>query len=285
MSERAHLAVYLIHYRAPEWCISASRSILASEGVDVDLTVIDNGGGGGLPAELGPQVRVLDSGANRGFAGGCNVAISDWQSIRPCSDYIVVGSHDLHVDSKTLRLLLDAADTHPEFGILAPLVEGREHRLPAGRLADVTDVDWASGTCLLIRRSCLDELRGFDETFGSYLEDVELCRRARDLGWATGVVRGSHAHGLGTAHRPERDKSITTNTVLLAYRRGGPRAAARSFLRLSGEAARHGIGAVMPFRPRAARVRSAYMFGIRTRGLLTAARSYGRREWELPHRY
>jgi N-acetylglucosaminyl-diphospho-decaprenol L-rhamnosyltransferase len=45
-------------------------------------------------------------------------------------------------------------------------------------------VDWVTGCCLLVRRDCLQQLRGLDEAFFLYYEDVDLCRRARQQGWA-----------------------------------------------------------------------------------------------------
>ena len=36
------IPVYVIHWNSPEWLSSAVKTILASEGVQVDLTIIDN---------------------------------------------------------------------------------------------------------------------------------------------------------------------------------------------------------------------------------------------------
>lgn len=43
--------------------------------------------------------------------------------------------------------------------------------------------EWASGACLLVRRSALVELDGWDEGFFLYGEDVDLCRRLRAAGY------------------------------------------------------------------------------------------------------
>lgn len=45
-------------------------------------------------------------------------------------------------------------------------------------------VDWVTGCCLLVRRECLQQLEGMDDSFFLYYEDVDLCRRARASGWA-----------------------------------------------------------------------------------------------------
>ncbi|VTR98661.1 glycosyltransferase family 2 protein [Tuwongella immobilis] len=46
------------------------------------------------------------------------------------------------------------------------------------------EVAWLTGCCLLIRRTCLEQLGGFDESYFLYYEDVDFCQRARQLGWS-----------------------------------------------------------------------------------------------------
>jgi N-acetylglucosaminyl-diphospho-decaprenol L-rhamnosyltransferase len=51
-----------------------------------------------------------------------------------------------------------------------------------GRYGSEHDCDWADGAFLLVRRDVLEQLGGFDERFFLYSEEVDLCRRARELG-------------------------------------------------------------------------------------------------------
>ena len=75
---------------------------------------------------------------------------------------------------------------------LRALLRDVEAAQPGHYLADVPDApvecDWMLGACLLLRRSMLDELGGFDEGFPMYGEDIELQYRAQ-LGRLGALVR------------------------------------------------------------------------------------------------
>jgi GT2 family glycosyltransferase len=46
-----------------------------------------------------------------------------------------------------------------------------------------TVVDWLSGAGLMVRRKVLEEIGPFDERFFFYMEETDLCKRARAAGW------------------------------------------------------------------------------------------------------
>ncbi|HEY3613661.1 MAG TPA: glycosyltransferase family 2 protein [Gaiellales bacterium] len=80
---------------------------------------------------------------------------------------------------------------------LRALLRDVEAAQPGHYLADVPDspveCDWMLGACLLLRRTMLDELGGFDEGFPMYGEDIELQYRARGAGWERWYVPGAIA--------------------------------------------------------------------------------------------
>lgn len=49
--------------------------------------------------------------------------------------------------------------------------------------AEQTQVPWATGCALLIRRECLEDIGGFDPDFFLYYEDVDFCQRAQERDW------------------------------------------------------------------------------------------------------
>lgn len=50
-------------------------------------------------------------------------------------------------------------------------------------------IDWVSGFCMMVRKTLLDELGGFDEDYFLYFEDVDICRRASGAGYKVKLAR------------------------------------------------------------------------------------------------
>ena len=233
MNSQQTLPVYLIHWRHPEWVIAAAQSVLTSEGVEPHVIVINNDPLHALdtvPTELG---RIIQMDHNTGFSGGANEALKDAAETYPDCNYCVIASHDLHVEPTALRILMEAANRHPEFGVLGPVLTfphpssggiwsrtgGRQLPIP-GDQAGLLERDWISGTCMLIRKNCAQATGGFDETFSSYVEDTDFCLRAKDHGWKVGVVTTAVGHGLGSVS-PHAASLILANTALLVRKREG----------------------------------------------------------------
>jgi GT2 family glycosyltransferase len=260
------LPVYLIHWNAPEWVAEACKSIQHSD-IPVSLTVVDNGPRAATARlALPPNVRLLQSGGNLGFAGGANVALRDW--LEGSCRWCLIGAHDLQTSPSDLRLMVEAGDRAPSFGILGP---GTTTDYYAGHYlgwtAGIQERTVMNGTCLLLRRECILDVGLFDPQFGSYGEDDELCFRARSRGWKVGRVPGTGAHGLGSA-ADNRTALRMRNLVMLAIKTSGRRAGVRM---LFGHARILGLATLRMWLPgsigvEARRVAAARWYGL-TRGL------------------
>lgn len=278
--------MYLIHWDAPEWCQSAAASILESQGIEIDLTVVDNGQtqGQALRSCLPDAVRILSMVANSGYTGGANAALADWRARYPEGEYCVVGSHDLHVEASTFAELLAAAEHQPRCGVVAPALVaplprsggrwtgGHSFQVSLEGAHGVVERDWASGTCMLLRRACVDQVGAFDERLGSYMEDVDYGLRARDAHWEVLVVTTAHARGLGTAS-PSSLAAIAANTVLLNAKRGGARGALASLCSFGTWIARGVVAGAAPWRSSEARLTSLFYARQRWAGLYGLVRS------------
>ena len=181
---------------------------------DVTVTVVDNAStDGGAGPLAGLDVELFELPENRGFAAGCNIG---WRA--GTSPYVLLLNPDVRIEEHAVRRLVRALDEHRDAAGVGPMILGSDratelsqgrfpslprtyarafflHRLlPAASWSDmfVRDevayarpgrCDWATGACLLLRRTALEQVGGLDERFFLYCEDVDLCFRLRRVGW------------------------------------------------------------------------------------------------------
>ena len=73
----------------------------------------------------------------------------------------------------------------------APYETQREHYELDDRGDEPVEADWMLGAFLLMRRTMLEELDGWDAGFRHYCEDIDLCYRAARAGWERWYVPGA----------------------------------------------------------------------------------------------
>ncbi len=228
----ASVGVVVLAWREQPWLREAAAAVLASEGVDVRLVVVDNGcAPGDLPDPVPGRLDVLDPGRNTGFAGGCNLGAATLDS-----DYVALVNSDCLVAPDTLAQLVAEA-ARPGVGPvmasirLAPTPEllnsaGNPVHLTglswAGGLDTVEtraapyDVTGASGACVLVARELWERLGGFDEAYFAYLEDTELSLRCWRLGLAARCVPTAVAlHHYEFSRNPTKMTLLERNRLML----------------------------------------------------------------------
>ena len=87
----------------------------------------------------------------------------------------------------------------------------RHYHLDEDQPVEPVEADWMLGGFLLLRRSMLDELGGFDEGFRLYGEDIDLQYRAQRAGWERWYVPQAVVRH---AHQAETDKRWLTRRTL-----------------------------------------------------------------------
>lgn len=151
----------------------------------------------------GKRIWPLFSEKRRGFGGNNN-----WAAKHGNAEFICFLNSDTEVREGWLSAMLRNM-SEPEVGIVGakllfpPAKGGTIQHCGVGRnneglpfhpgygaraslpMADVRRyLNAVTAACMLVRRSCWDELGGFDPIFGlGQFEDVDLCWRARKLDW------------------------------------------------------------------------------------------------------
>jgi len=211
------LSVVIVNYNCKTFTIDCLRSVFAqSYDFALEVIVVDNASHDGSVEDIPtafPQVRFVSLAENVGFGRGCNCGAT-----LATAPYILLLNPDSVVRPDTIRNLMRFAKDHPDAGIwggrtyngkgvLDPsscwrfptpwstfcIVAGLARAFPKSprfnaegyggwQRDSVREVDVVTGCLLLVERSLWDKLGGFDPVYFMYSEEVDLCRRARDLG-------------------------------------------------------------------------------------------------------
>jgi N-acetylglucosaminyl-diphospho-decaprenol L-rhamnosyltransferase len=190
--------VVLVHWNQPERLAATVDAFRASDGVDVRITVVDNG------SDVVPSIEGVDvvpSGGNLGFGPGANVGLRRFLADPDDGEWVAVAPHDALPAPDCLRRLLDAVASRPEAGLVCadygdgftPVVDPYFGGIPAPATVDEgwEPAGYPHGTLLVARRACLEDIGLFDERYFSYCEEADLGSRARRAGWDVGLVRGA----------------------------------------------------------------------------------------------
>lgn len=179
---------------------------------------------GNPPSDL----RIIHNSENRGFAAACNQG-----SVLARGEYLLFLNPDTALHERSLSVPLDYLEQQKNTDIGIASIQlfdqnariarscGRfptlkiflAHCLGINRLAPFTELnlfreEWAHdqtepvdhviGAFYLIRRSVFESLKGFDERFFVYFEDMDLSLRAHKVGWHSVFLAEAQAfHGGG----------------------------------------------------------------------------------------
>ena len=171
-----------------------------------EVIVVDNSGTHQIQP-WGQRTRVISNDKNVGFGAAIN------QGIRASdAPYVATLNDDAVADSRWLETLVNAAEARPDVGMCASEVrlagtntldsagmliaidgssKQRGHGEPPEKYASAIDALCPSGSAALYRRTMLDQIGLFDESFFLYCEDTDLGLRAQWAGWKCAYVPGA----------------------------------------------------------------------------------------------
>jgi len=220
-------AVVVLNWNSKEMTAECLRSLLVMDARDFEIVVVDNGSKDGSPDFLRkafPQIAVVESGRNLGFAAGCNVGMK--RALADGAEYVLLINNDTLVDPRFLDALLQEAERRPDAGLVSPKIYfyelpeqiwwaggtfslwagipghmGRNQR-DCGQWDLPRPIDWATGCALLVRCKALREVGLFDEVLFGNGEDLDLSLRMHKSGYAIRYAPGARVwHKEGVDYR------------------------------------------------------------------------------------
>jgi len=197
------LSIIIVNYKSEKYlgkCVSSIKERILNVGYEI---IIVNNDATDLEAQLPKDIKLINSGENTGFGAGCNLGAKSARGEIICflnpdteivsnnfsgaiceftkdNELAIIGSKLISEDGKTQEWIAGE-----EVTIWSTLMNNFGYKRDKKIWESTVPVKcaWVSGAAMFIRKDIFDKLGGFDEKFFMYFEDIDLCRRARQLSY------------------------------------------------------------------------------------------------------
>jgi GT2 family glycosyltransferase len=184
---------------------------------NVEVIVVDNGSKedpGTVLRQQYPEVRLIVSEKNLGFAGGNNLGIH-----ASMGEYVLFLNNDTEADPGFLEPLVELFESNPKAGIASSKIlyynsgntiqyagstridpfTGRSKRIgymekDNGQHNRLRETDLAHGAAMMVPRRVIDEVGLMPEFFFLYYEEVDWCESIKKAGYKIYFVPGSRVY-------------------------------------------------------------------------------------------
>ena len=201
--------IIVLNWNNPGDTLACLESLQRVDYASHSVLVVDNGSTDNSVSAIRkryPDVCLLETGENLGYAGGNNVGIR--RALQQGAEYVCILNNDVVVAPGFLGFLLSALESAADVGVVTPLVldtgtpgcvwalgarVGRRtanvDRLYAGADPETVigrepfEVDAASGSAFLVSRGVLEEVGLLDENYFLYFEEIDWCLTVRRAGY------------------------------------------------------------------------------------------------------
>jgi GT2 family glycosyltransferase len=211
------VSIIIVTWNSQEFIRNCLDSIFLSQSnLTLEIIVVDNGSSDHttkIVEEFYPQVNLIQNKKNLGYAKANNQGI---EKVR--GEYILLLNPDTQVLEDALSWMYEFMEENPKIGALGPKLlnpdksvqascgefptfstlvwefSGLSRLFPKSKIFgrwkmgyfdfnETREVDQPMGSCLMLRRETLDDVGIFDENFGMFFNDVDLCFAIRKRGW------------------------------------------------------------------------------------------------------
>ncbi len=178
-----------------------------------------------------PQIKILKSDVNKGFAKGYNDALKS-----VTADYYVLLNNDVEVEPGWIQPVLELMQSDKLIAACQPKVlnyadkkifeyagacggwlDNFGYPFNRGRVFDFCETDngqydnalqifWATGACLFVRAEVFNIFGGFDEYFFAHQEEIDFCWRLQLAGYKIFVQPASVVYHVGGGTLPMGDR-------------------------------------------------------------------------------
>lgn len=233
------VGVVLLNWNGWRDTIECINSVQKLEYKNIAVIVVDNGSTDESLSELRkiPNIVLLPTGANLGFAAGCNVGI-DFALQNGCQ-YIWLLNNDTVVAGDALLPMIQEFEKESHVGVVGSIVYDMQTRkiqfcgggyinFLLGTSKNIDDLktlhklNYISGASMLIARDVIEKVGRLDDSFFLYWEDTEYSFRIAQAGYSLAVALESeiyHKESASSNKVPTTKAQYFTEGAVLFFRK------------------------------------------------------------------
>jgi len=244
---KSKISVIIVNYRS--WkhltnCLN-SLNVISSDVFLLEVIVIDNFSNDGLFSKYQQKytaVEFIENSGNNGFANGCNLGAKN-----STGNYLLFLNPDTIASKEALLEMLNLSKNNDDYGIVScsqinpqgkkeneirlfPSLETlfgitraiykKKHQKELNKQfeksKEIIFPDWVSGSVIFMSKSWFNKVKGWNENFWMYFEDVDLCKRITEASGKIVVSRNAEIiHNHGGASRLNIKTSVITKTEVI----------------------------------------------------------------------
>ncbi len=214
--EMIKLSIVTLSYNTKNLTLKCIKSVVVQyekelEEKDLEIIIVDNASSDGSVSAISnlqkevPNLKLIQNKKNLGFAKGCNIGAKT-----ALGKYILFLNSDTEILDRGFLSMIELLEKDSKITILGGKIYNADSsiQLSAGKFYTlfnlfimllglerlgflrsspnkIQKVDWVSGACMMVRGDIFKKLEGFDEKLFMYMEDMEICYRAKKLGFST----------------------------------------------------------------------------------------------------
>lgn len=222
--------VVIVHYKGISDTLACVQSVDANnlKNITLEIVVVDNGSPERLSTvpRTKHKITLLESSVNLGYTGGNNKGIE--YALSQEATYVCLLNNDTLVDSSFLEKLIEQVEKSETMGITVPKIyfaKGREYhkdryakqdlgkvlwyaggvfdwknvtsvhkgldKVDKGQYEDLSNIEFASGCCMLVKSELFKKVGMFDSSYFLYYEDADFSMKVRNAGYSIVFVPSS----------------------------------------------------------------------------------------------
>lgn len=211
------VSIISINYNQSEVTMQMLESLRKVTYPNIEILVVDNASPSddpGLIKEKYPEITLIESKENLGFAGGNNLAI-----VQSAGEYILLLNNDTEVDPGFLEPLVEKLQHNPDIGVVSPKIYF--HHTPGMlQFAGISEINpftvrntgwgyakmdhpdfekdresyFAHGAAMMVPRKVIQEVGLMAAIYFLYYEEMDWARRIRDAAYKVYYVHNSEIY-------------------------------------------------------------------------------------------